>query len=94
MRKTAHTIKDIYAARKHIREFSRELSERCGKDPGFIEKDILRAKKNQPHLPERIRVDRLLRPVPGTKGHGVHPLDPGGIQKNLYGPAIYMYTDE
>ena len=45
MRKTAHTIKDIYAARKHIREFSRELSERCGKAPGSIEKDILRAKK-------------------------------------------------
>ena len=45
MRKTAHTIKDIYAARKHIREFSRELSARCGKAPGSIEKDILRAKK-------------------------------------------------
>ena len=45
MRKTAYTIKDIYAARKHIREFSRELSARCGKDAGVIEKDILRAKK-------------------------------------------------
>ena len=45
MRKTAYTLGDIAAARRHIREFSKELSERCGKDAKFIEKDILRAKK-------------------------------------------------
>lgn len=45
MRRTAHTAGDIVAARRHIREFARELSERCGKDAKFLEKDILRAKK-------------------------------------------------
>lgn len=44
MRKAA-TIRDIVAARKHIREFAGQLSQRCGKDARFLEKDILRAKK-------------------------------------------------
>ncbi len=47
--RNATTIRDIVAARKHIREFAGQLSERCGKDARFLEKDILRAKK-QNHI--------------------------------------------
>lgn len=41
----SYSIRDIAAARRHIRNFSRELAGRCGKSPEFLEKDIIKTKK-------------------------------------------------
>lgn len=35
----------VIAARKHIREFAEDYSARCGKSAGWIEKDIIKAKR-------------------------------------------------
>lgn len=38
-------LKRAIAARRHIREFAEEYSSKCGKDPSWIVKDIIAAKK-------------------------------------------------
>lgn len=38
-------MKNIIAAHRHINEFARELSERCGKSAAFLRRDIIRAKR-------------------------------------------------
>ena len=38
-------ISRIISGRRHIREFARSYSEKCGKSPRWIEKDIIRAKR-------------------------------------------------
>ena len=37
-------ISRIISGRRHIREFARSYSEKCGKSPRWIEKDIIKAK--------------------------------------------------
>lgn len=37
--------RNIFEARRHIREFAQEYSKQCGRSPAYIEKDIIAAKK-------------------------------------------------
>lgn len=39
-------VKRAISARKHIREFAAAYSEKCGRTPAYIERDILSAKKS------------------------------------------------
>ena len=38
-------VKRAISARKYIREFAAAYSEKCGRTPAYIERDILSAKK-------------------------------------------------